>query len=269
MQGITEYDTDQGVHVLKIHYTSDPDKADPEWIAEQKRGMSNAAWEREMEINFHVHPGKPWYPEFRKDFHEAREHLRPIEGRPIIRGWDYGLTPATVFCQTTAKGQLLVLCPELQSTDSGILAHGQVVRAESTTYFAGYTFNDYGDPAGNQRSQNDEKTANQLLRSEYGISVLPGPVAPTARWEATRKLLTSLTPDGQPMLLIDPRCTWLIGAFTGGYHRKEVAGRLLDDPDKNEYSHIMDALGYVAAMLTRESGSSRWDDIDIPRAGRM
>ena len=249
MQGITEYDTPQGVHVLRIHYTADPDKATPEWVAEQKKGMTQAQWEREYEINFHVFPGKPWYPEFRYDFHVAKENLQPILGRPVIRGWDYGLTPATCFTQTTAKGQLLILYPELQSTDCGILHHGSIVKSESMTYFPGFYFSDYGDPAGNQRSQTDERTANDLLRDNYQIRVQPGPVAPTARWEAIRKLLTSTTPDGQPMLLIDPRCTWIIGAFTGGYHRKEVAGRLLDEPDKNEYSHIMDALGYVAAMI--------------------
>jgi hypothetical protein len=249
MKGITEYNTAQGIHVLRIHYTADPDKCSPQWIAEQKKGITQAQWEREYEINFHVFPGKPWYPEFRYDFHVAKANLSPIPNRPLIRGWDYGLTPATCFCQSTAKGQMLILYPELQSVDCGIINHGKVVQAESHTYFPGYTFHDYGDPAGNTRSQNDEKTANQLLRTEYGIVVLPGPVSDTARWEAVRKLLTTTTPDGQPMLLIDPRCTWIIGAFTGGYHRKEVSGVLLEDVEKNEYSHIMDAIGYVAARV--------------------
>lgn len=266
MQGITESKTDQGIHILRIHYTADPDKRDPVWIAEQKRGTTAAAWAREMEIDFHVFPGKPWFPEFDYERHVAKQQLKPIQGRPIIRGWDYGLTPATVFTQVTAKGQFLILYPELQSTECGILNHGKVVKAESKSLFAGYDFNDYGDPAGNQRSQNDEKTANELLRSEYGINVLPGPVAPMARWESIRKLLTSTTPDGKPMFLIDSRNTWLIGAFTGGYHCKEVAGRLLEEPDKNEYSHIIDALGYVAACIYSipEKRKKR-----TQRAGRM
>lgn len=258
MQGITEYTTPQGVKVLKVHYTADPDKCSPEWIAEAKRGTTQAAWEREYEINFHVHPGKPWYPEFRYDFHVAKNELRPVQGRPIVRGWDYGLTPATCFCQTTAKGQMMILYPELQSTDCGILAHGRVVKSESGTMFQGYTFQDIGDPAGNQRSQTDERSANELLRSEYGITVAPGPIAANTRYEAVRKLLTTTTGDGQPMLLIDPRCTWIIGAFTGGYHRKEVAGRLLEEPDKNEYSHIMDAVGYVAASIYNVQNKN-WD----------
>lgn len=247
MKGITEY-KHNGVHVMRVHYSADPDKDNPEWVAEQKRGTTSAGWEQEYEINFNIFRGKAWYPEFRYDFHVAKSHLKLIEGRPVYRGWDYGLTPATVFVQPTAKGQLLILYPELQSVDCGILAHGRVVKSESGIYFPKFSFVDYGDPAGNQRAQTDEKTANQILREEYKISVHPGPVAFEKRDNSIRKLLTTTTPDGQPMLLIDPRCTFIIAAFTGGYHRKQVAGRYLEEPAKNEYSHIIDAFGYVSSM---------------------
>lgn len=268
MQGITEYDTPQGIHVLRIHYTADPDKQSEEWKRKAKIGISEADWQREYEINFDVHSGKAYYPEFKYDLHVAKEPLKPIPGRPILRGWDYGLTPATAFGQITPKGQLLILYPELQSFDCGIINHGRVVVSESNTFFSGYTFNDYGDPAGNTKSQNDERTANELLLSEYGINVMPGPVSLSARTEPIRKRLTTLTPDGQPMILIDPRNTWIIGAFTGGYHRKEVAGRFLDEPDKNEYSHIMDGLGYMTAMCDQSSTLKPWPK-DIRKAGAI
>jgi|SRR5665647_353438 len=248
MEGITEFKRN-GIHVMRIHYTADPDKRTAEWMAGAKIGMTLQGWKKEMEIDPTIKLGKAWYPEFRYDFHVAKEPLTPIYGRPMVSGWDYGLTPATLFGQTTAKAQLCILYPELQSFDHGILAHGRVVKSEMATYFPGYTFTHFGDPAGNQRAQTDEKTANQILRDEHGITVLPGPVSFETRDNAIRKLLTMTTPDGQPMLLIDPRDSWLIGAFTGGYHRKEVAGRFLEDPEKNEYSHIMDCLGYIASMV--------------------
>lgn len=266
MQGITEYDRN-GVHVLRIHYSADEAKRSPEWIAANKTGMSQAMWDKEMEINFDVVTGRAWFPEFRKEFHVAPAPLSPIEGRPICRGWDYGLTPATLFGQTTAKGQLLILYPELQSWDNGITAHGLVVQSESSTYFPGYKFNDYGDPAGNQRAQTDEKSCNEILRDRYRINVLPGPVSEQARHESTRDYLTKLTPDGQPMLLIDPRCTWLIRALDGGYQHKEVAGKFLDVVSDNEYTHIVDALMYITAMV--QAKTKKWEDADIPRAGRM
>lgn len=261
MQGITEYKTAQGVHVLRIHYTADEDKRSPEWVAEQKRGMTQAAWEREYEINFHVHPGKPWYEEFRLDFHVAKEPIQSIPGRPVFRGWDYGQTfnPAVVFGQTTVFGQLLILYPEINGLNAGLHPFARTVKSESGTYFPGYSFTDYGDPAGSNRSPNDEKSATEILRTDYSINVLPGPVAFGTRSEAIRKLLTTTTPQGQAMILIDPRCTFLIGAFSGGYHRKQLAsGQLLEEPDKNEYSHPMDALGYMAASVFG-SDNKKWD----------
>ncbi|GHV45874.1 hypothetical protein FACS1894204_06250 [Synergistales bacterium] len=265
--GLTEYDTEDGFHVLRVHYTADPAKRSEEWKKREQQGTTAADWEQEMEINFNVPKGRPWYPEFRYDFHVAKEHIRPVPGRPVVRGWDYGLTPATVFCQTTAKGQTLVLWPELQSWESGVLAHGRVVVAESATYLPGHQFIDYGDPAGNQRAQTDEKTCVQVLREEFSIIVNSGPVSFAQRDTPIRKALTTITADGQPMLLIDPRCTWLIAALTGGYQRKEVGGRATDVLADNEYTHIVDALGYVVSMVGQASEPAKMKP--IPGGGSM
>ena len=265
LPGVTEYDTPDGFHILRVHYTADPHKTSSEWLERVRLGTTVADWEQEMEINFNVPKGEPWYPEFRYDYHVAKNHIQPVQGRPVIRGWDYGLTPATVFCQTTAKGQVIALYPELQSWESGILSHGRIVQSESRTYFPGYQFVDYGDPAGSQRAQTDEKTCVQVLREEYGINVLPGPVSAAKRDTPIRKALTTTTADGRPMLLIDPRCTWLIAAMVGGYQRKEVAGKITDDLADNEYTHIVDALGYVLSMVGHAESQSR----AIPREKRM
>lgn len=250
MDGITEYKTSQGVHVLRVHFTADADKRTPEFEAEARRGMSEQDFEREYNISFNAPRGLAWYKEFNYQLHVAKEPLQPIHGRPICRSFDYGLTPATTFGQTSAKGQLLILYPELQSVDCGITAHGKVVKSESQVWFPGFSFVDVGDPAGNQRAQTDEKSCNDILREEYDINVQAGEISFTKRDEALRKLLTTLTPDGQPMLLIDPRCEkYVISGFRGGYQRKEVAGVYTDDPDKNMFSHIMDTIQYMACFI--------------------
>ena len=251
--GMHEYRRN-GAYIARVHYTADPDKRSEEWKFNEQQGATAAGWEREYEINYNVSLEKPYYNEFRYDFHVAKRPLKPFEGRPIIRGWDYGLTPATLFAQTTAKGQILLL-RELQSIDCGMRNHGKVVRSETATFYANFDFNDVGDPAGNQRSQADEVTANQILSSDFNINVEPGAITVTERSEAVRWFLTNTTPDGQPMLLVDPHLSIIIGGFTGGYHRKTVAGKVLDEPEKNEFSHLMDCLGYICAHIYKQRGS--------------
>ena len=106
----------------------------------------------------------------------------------------------------------------------------------------------------------------QLLCEEFRISVNAGPVAFAQRDQPIRKALTTLTGDGQPMLLIDPRCVWLIAALTGGYQRKEINGRVTDQLADNEYTHIVDALGYVLSMTGKVAGK---ETFKMPIAGKM
>lgn len=251
IQGVTEY-IKNGAYIARVHYTADPDKRSKEWLKEQKQGTETKAWEREYEINWEVSLEEPYYPEFHYETHVASSPLIADKRRPLELGFDYGLTPATIICQTTAKGQLLIL-KECQSWDVGMRNHAKALKADLAAYFYGFSLNCVGDPAGNQRSQADEKTANQILRDDFGWYIQPGAISQTERAEAVRWFLTSLTSDGKPMLLVDPSCTWIISALSGGYHRKKVGERLLDEPDKNEYSHIIDCLAYVCAKIYSQS----------------
>ena len=52
------------------------------------------------------------------------------------------------------------------------------------------------------------------------------------------------------MFLVDPRCTQLIKGFRSGYRYKvKKNGEMEDKPDKNEFSHIHDALQYGSAVI--------------------
>jgi hypothetical protein len=279
MQGVNEY-KHNGIHVMRIHYSADPDRrgsctADcfrcnkrdtcQEWKARESRGYTERQWEKEQEINFTVKMGKAWFPEFRHEFHVAKEPLKPLPGKTIVRAWDYGLTPATLFTQYGPKGELLVL-REIQSTDCGITAHGKVIQAVSGEY-VGHSFADIGDPAGRQRAQTDEQSCADILRDKYDIHVQDGPVSAVKRWEAVRSRLTTTTDTGGPMLLIDPSCAWLIGGFTGGYCRKKVGDVYLEEPEKNMYSHTQDGLGYLCAG--NAGTASKWDSSKNRKGGQL
>ena len=102
------------------------------------------------------------------------------------------------------------------------------------------------DPAANTRSQTDERTVLDVLRAEGFTVRMASTNAIQSRISAVDAYLTRVT-DGEPGILIDPRCTTLIGALAGKYkYRRKSDGDTEDKPDKSHpWSDISDALQYL------------------------
>lgn len=81
--------------VATIHFSLDPEKNTPEWIAESQKGLIGAdgkptpGWYREYDINYEYFAGKVFYPEFRQ-YNIAKEPIPYKERETLYRGWDYG-----------------------------------------------------------------------------------------------------------------------------------------------------------------------------------
>lgn len=218
----------------------------------------------------YVKDGKPVFAEY-----NDAQHCSGVEaskGVTIKRGWDFGLTPACVFTQVTPDGRWLIL-DELCGDDIGFATFADCVLEMSTERFPGFTFEDYGDPAGHQRSamtaDKDEKTCFDICRGK-GIAIQAGEQNLTIRLESVRKPLNTLR-GGKPQFQISPRCTMLRKGLLGRYQYRRIriagsAERYHDEPDKNEYSHPHDALQYVAtkvfgdAVRGREEQRKRWSE---------
>lgn len=103
-----------------------------------------------------------------------------------------------------------------------------------------------GDPAGNQRSQYDEKTAFDILKGE-GFTAMPCFTNDIdTRLRAVEGYLLQQR-DGGPAIIFDrSRCPKLIQAMNGMYRYSKTS---LDvskpKPDKNSWSHVSDALQYA------------------------
>lgn len=201
----------------------------------------------------YVKDGKPVYPEYNDTLHCTE--VEPIKGAKVMRGWDFGLTPACVFTQSLPDGRWIVF-EELCGEDVGISTFADGVLQLCSQRWPGYSFEDYGDPAGEQRSamsaDRAEKTCFDILQGK-GIQIRAGEQNVTARLESVRKPLNTLR-NGKPQLQLHPRCEMLRKGFRGRYQfrRIKVAGsaeRYHDAPDKNEYSHPHDALQYVATAV--------------------
>lgn len=196
--------------------------------------------------------GKPVFAEYSDGLHcPDNERLWPktIRGLPIYRSFDFGLTPACVWSQVTPDGRWIIV-DELTSRSMGFTQFSDEVIRHSNQFYAGAEFIDVGDPAGLQRAQTDERTCFEIAHAK-GIAMQAAPQTLTIRLEGTRLPMRMLI-GGRPQFQIHPRCKRLRKALLGGYHfrRLRVSGeRYTPEPDKNEYSHVADALGYAGAWI--------------------
>lgn len=193
-----------------------------------------------------IQDGKPVYPEFSAEMHVAKEEVNVAANLPVFCGVDFGLTPAAVFGQKV-HGRWLIQS-EIVAFDMGVVRFAEVIRNELASKYANASeVMIYGDPAGDFRAQTDETTPFQILRGA-GLRAIPAHSnSVDLRLESVRAPLTRLA-DGKSGILIDPRCTHLIKGFMNHYRyrRLEVSGeRYADKPDKNQYSHVHDALQYL------------------------
>ena len=193
-----------------------------------------------------IEEGKPVYPNFKEELHVAIEKLELNIHQPIYIGVDFGLTPAAVFGQRLATGRWHII-NELVCFDMGVVRFSELLRNEIAKNYRGYEVNIYGDPAGDFRSQTDERTPFQIMR-QGGLKATPAPSNDVAlRIEAVDVALCRLL-DGKPGFLLDKQCINLKKGFNGGYHyrRIQTSGDRYDEkPNKNRYSHVHDALQYL------------------------
>jgi hypothetical protein len=192
--------------------------------------------------------GKPVYSMWRDSYHMSPTPLEPAPGIALTLGVDFGLTPAAVIMQTLVDGRNIVLS-ELTTDNTGVKRFGELlvkhVRSTYPDHDVGVV---YGDPAGGQRSQTDERTALEILREVTSWRCKPAPSNDlTMRLEAVINALNRNV-DGKPGLLVSPRAAMLRKGFAGGYCyrpiRTGVGGAYHDTPAKNMYSHIHDSLQY-------------------------
>lgn len=207
--------------------------------------------------------GKPVYPGYRDDSHYREEGFAFKRGSPLILGFDYGTTPACVICQLNDRGQLRVLEEVIgDNTYMTEFFDCQVKPRLVNEYGWGNGLRLYavGDPSGDFRKDTDGTTAALVLR-ERGVPVIPcltNAISP--RIEAVRLLLSKRSDGRTPDLMISGKCKVLREGFLGNYRFAPMKGftttRMRELPEKNEYSHVHDALQYAAHLIANPNDYS-------------
>ena len=183
---------------------------------------------------------------FNRSFH-VRSDVSPVSAAPIIVGQDFGRDPCSIIGQLDHKGRLLAL-EEVIAEDIGLEMHlERALRpALMQARYLGKACAMVGDPSGISKSSIYEETTFDVLK-RMGMHAFPAPTNDIdPRLRAVEAFLLGQR-DGGPAFIIDrDRCPVLVRALGGGYrYAKTRMGLRKLLPEKNEYSHVMDALQYL------------------------
>ncbi len=250
---------------LPVNYYEDLREAyknNPDWI------------NRYIEGNWGVIlTGQKVYPEFGTDFHVVDEY-KFDKNLPIVRGWDFGLTPSCVFMQLGGNQKLTVF-DELQEFNMGVERFRDKVITHCNMEYPGRRFFDYADPAGWKRAETDEKTCIQILANR-GIYPQQGEVTFVSRREAVAAYLNKMVQGKPAFQIVKKKCPMLFNGFVGAYcYPDKVIVRQGNNarPTKNEYSHCHDALQYAVSRLlqyqTQWNGEEDWIPKNIAKTYRV
>lgn len=245
--------------VFQLHYNADPTKhKNDEWLSMVKRGMPRRQFMQEYELAWESWAGKPVYGEWSKDEHGVKEEIKPHLGLPLVRGWDFGLTPACVIGQL--QGRTLCILKEFTSFNEGIDTFStKVLQACHMKWpvWGDYKVDwlDYYDPSGNRRNDTNTVSCAKTLKDK-GLRIFPGAITFEDRRKAVEHFLTRRTKEGPCFKLSMPDCPILTRGFNGGYRypdAKDLSSVETDriKPLKDEHSHVHDALQYIATGLQR------------------
>ena len=240
--GLSIQQMDNGFHVVRLHYTADPEKT-VDWATITKKGYISDIWNQEMELDFTKASGKRVYPEFKSELHISS--LKPTPHKDIWRGWDFGYHhPAVVWGQVDSSDRLNIFC-ELLGEETVINKFADDVLRISDKMFPGYSFKDAGDPAVKQKTDKNERTTADILRQK-GINIQSRFTQIKDGVNLIRNLLLP-KPDGFIKFKVDEKCTLIVDGFLGGYTRKDNGE---DEPEKDGYyEHLFDALRYMIVVL--------------------
>lgn len=199
----------------------------------------------------YIQLGEAVTPEF-STFHIARGGLPILRKVPILRGWDFGLNPTTVWMQITPLGRIHIL-HSIRSEHVGCEQHIRDAVRPWQTHLGinGHDYEDIGDPTGENPEARDSNVSavtaiEEMLTKEPGTpaSFEPGPIPIYDRVQPIRAVLQRMM-TGTPMVQVDPGALDMIRALSGGWHRKKHPSGIIGEIVKDENSEHGDALGYV------------------------
>jgi hypothetical protein len=194
-----------------------------------------------------VSSGKPVHPMYVDSVHCQHLEFEPSKDIPVVLGFDFGRTPACAFLQRTSMGRW-VCFDEFCLIDSGAIDFAPQLKRYIDGNYPDHKFRGWGDPSGDNKNQANADTPFKIIRAA-GIPCSPTNTNDPAMRRAALELpMKENCMDGKPRFTVLPKAKMIRKGLQGGfcYRRIQVSGdRYTDEPDKNEYSHPVEALEYA------------------------
>ena len=191
-------------------------------------------------------------------------NVEPVNNKMLLIGQDFGRNPWSIIAQLDHRGRLLVL-QECPAEDIGIALHvkSTLRPALMNPLYMGKSMVVIGDPAGQYRPDNLEINNFQVLAQMGFKHAYPAPTNDVELRIQAVEFFLGLSIDGGPGILISEYgCPNLIVALNGGYYyARTKSGESKAKPEKNESSHVVDALQYVC-LVARSGVAYDWIQSD-------
>lgn len=231
--------------------------------------------------------GERIWPEFRADLHMSPFEMEPAPHSVLKLGVDGGGTPAAVVGGRDTLGRRIIYA-EVVLVDPSDPRGRKLLHGAGPKRFAAAVRDTlyprfqnclvevaYADPSmfyGADREMGeyaDIETIGQLLE----IPVQPAPSNEVSlRVEGVSSLLTTLSQDGRPNLLINPSCKWTRRGCSSDYKWEErdpkQPGKRLR-PQKTATSHVCEALQYYALGDIGRAGVTAGARYDLFQPSRL
>lgn len=193
--------------------------------------------------------GQPCYTNY-----DDNAHCKPLvadKRAPLLIGYDNtGRNPAALVAQKTINGQWRALF-EYVEQNMGLKQHTQNLKRILADEFPGYEIERITcDPAGRAKGPDDIDSRQIIAAVFVGTTVLNARTNDlSTRLEAADGTFRRMV-NGEPAILIDPKCKTLRSACISEYHfrKLKVAGgeRFAEEPNKTHpHGDIAEALQYL------------------------
>jgi hypothetical protein len=259
MKGISTWRNDNSFFVCQVHYTADPDK-NPDtdrgkrWLNEAKKGLSEASWRKEYEIDWFALTGNLIYPDFDRSVHCIEPFKIPAEWTRYM-AIDPGLrNPTAVLWAAVDPDENVFVYDEHYVAEKTVDWHSEIIKQkESYKGNDGKIINDrifirLIDPAASSRSPLNKVSILDEYR-RYGIVCKTANNDVITGINRVNQFLSTDSLTGHPRLLFFRTLKNTIGEiehyrYEDSFSDKSESRDPTEKPIKKK-DHLLDCLRYI------------------------